>query len=127
MTVARFPVYWLLINTPGPILCATILYTAPGYFRGWRAPLVVLLPFVADAACSIVAGLPVYTALHAPAAGTAVTWAAALLTCAIGLLLLDAFARVIVWRQRTLSAGALEHRDLAFGAVDAQRVAVADH
>jgi hypothetical protein len=126
MTVARFPVYWLLINTPGPILCATILYTVPGYFRGWRAPLVVLVPFVADAACSIVVGLPIYTALHAPAAGGAVTWGAALLSCAIGLLLLDAFARLILWRRRALSAGALHDRDLALAAVDTQRVAVAN-
>jgi hypothetical protein len=127
MTIARFPLYWLLINTPGPLLCATILYAAPGYFRGWRAPLVVLVPFVADAACSIVAGLPIYTALHAPAAGDAVRWGAGLLTCAIGLLLLDAFARVIVWRQGALSGRALDDRDLALAAVDTQRVAVADH
>jgi len=126
MTVARFPLYWLLINTTGPILCAAILYVAQDYFRGWRAPFIVLLPFMADAACSIVVGLPIYTALHAPGAGAVVTWAAALLSCAIGLFLLDAFARLILWRQRQLSARALDDRHLTLRAVDTQRVAVAD-
>ena len=85
MEIFRFPVYWLFINTTGPILCAAILYAIPGYFRGWRAPFLVLLPAAADAACSIVVGLPVYSALHAPGATELVRWGAALLTCAIGL------------------------------------------
>jgi hypothetical protein len=101
MSVARFPLYWLLINTPGPILCAAILYAVPTYFRGWRLAFLPLLPFMTDAACSIVVGLPIYTALHAPSATGLTRWAAALLSCAIGLFLLDALSRWILHTQRT--------------------------
>lgn len=127
MTIARFPLYWLLINTTGPILCAAILYAVPDHFRGWRAPFVVLLPFMADAGCSIVVGLPIYTALHTPDLAGAVVWGAALLSCAIGLFLLDAFARLILWRRRQLSARALHDDDFSLAAVDLQRVPAADH
>ncbi|MEA2168412.1 MAG: hypothetical protein QOF76_1712, partial [Solirubrobacteraceae bacterium] len=90
MSIAGFPLYWLLINTTGPIFCATILFAARDYFTGWRAPLILLVPVVADASCSIAVGLPVYSALHAPGAGGAVRWGGALLSCAIGLVVLDA-------------------------------------
>lgn len=99
MSIARFPLYWLMINTTGPILCAAILYAVPDYFRGYRAPLLLLLPIAADAACSIVVGLPVYSALHAPSATGAVRWAGAALSFLIGLALLDAESRFI--RHRT--------------------------
>src|SRR5262245_38216022 len=102
MEIFRFPLYWLFINAPGPILCAAILYAIPGYFRGWRAPFLILLPAAADAACSIVVGLPVYSALHGPGATELVRWGAALLTCAIGLFLLDGFSRWILARSRAL-------------------------
>jgi hypothetical protein len=95
MSVGGFPLYWLFINTTGPILCAAILFAVPDYFRGWRAPLVVLLPLVTDTACSAAVGLPVYNALHTPNAGAWVTWGGAIASCAIGLVLLDAFARWI--------------------------------
>jgi hypothetical protein len=96
LTVAGFPLYWLMINTTGPVLCAAILFTARDYFRGWRAPLLVLVPVAADAACSIVVGLPVYSALHAPGAAPALRWGGAVLSCLIGLALLDALARYIL-------------------------------
>jgi hypothetical protein len=103
MTIARFPLYWLFINTTGPILCAAILYAVPGYFTGWRRGLIVLLPVVADAGCSIAVGLPVYTALHTPNLGAAGLWAGALLTCFIGLVLLDGLGRWILHRREQLS------------------------
>jgi hypothetical protein len=118
MEIFRFPVYWLFINTTGPILCAAILYAIPGYFRGWRAPFLVLLPAAADAACSIVVGLPVYSSLHAPGASELVRWGAALLTCAIGLFLLDGFSRWILARNRALQ------RDQAVSAPDSGPVVV---
>jgi hypothetical protein len=96
MSIAGFPLYWMLINTTGPILCAAILFGVPGYFSGWRRPLILLLPVVTDAACSIAVGLPVYTTLHAPGATGAMRWGGALASCAIGLILLDAFARWIL-------------------------------
>ncbi len=102
MSIAGFPLYWLLINTTGPILCAAILFAAPGYFRGWRAPLLVLVPVVADAACSIAVGLPVYTVLHTPGVSEPVRWAGALLSCLIGLVILDALARFILNHTRSL-------------------------
>lgn len=103
MTIARFPLYWLFINTTGPVLCAAVLYAVPGYFTGWRRGLLVLLPVVTDAACSIAVGLPVYTVLHTEAVGAPGRWFGALLTCFIGLVLLDAFGRWILHRRQQLS------------------------
>jgi UPF0716 family protein affecting phage T7 exclusion len=102
MTLARFPIYWLFINTTGPVLCAAVLYAVPGYFTGWRRGLLVLLPVVADASCSVAVGLPVYTVLHTEAVGAAGRWFGALLTCFIGLVLLDAFGRWILHRREEL-------------------------
>jgi hypothetical protein len=96
LTVAGFPLYWLMINTTGPVLCAAILFTGREYFRSWRAPLLVLVPVAADAACSIVVGLPVYSALHAPGGPDVLRWGGAALSCLIGLALLDALARYIL-------------------------------
>jgi hypothetical protein len=101
LTIARFPLYWLLINTTGPIFCAAILFAVPQYFTGWRRVLLVLVPVVADASCSIAVGLPVYTTLHAPHVGEAVRWAGALLSIGIGLVILDALSRWILARTAT--------------------------
>ena len=103
MEVARFPIYWLFINTTGPILCAAILFGVPGYFKGWRSPLVLLLPVVTDSACSIAVGLPVYSALHTPDASDLVRWGGAALTVVIGLVLLDGFGRWILARKAALA------------------------
>jgi hypothetical protein len=105
MSVARFPLYWLLINTTGPIFCAAILFGAPGYFAGWRRALLILLPVVADASCSIAVGLPVYTALHAPGASGLVRWCGALVSIGIGLVVLDALSRWILARTAALRGG----------------------
>jgi hypothetical protein len=102
MSVAGFPLYWLFINTTGPILTAAILFAAPHYFRGWRAPLVVFLPLVTDAACSAAVGVPVYNALHVPGAPALITWGGAIASCAIGLVILDGLARWIYAHTREL-------------------------
>lgn len=102
MAVAEFPLYWLFINTTGPILCAAILFALPGYFSGWRAPFLLLLPLVTDAACSVAVGLPVYSVLHTPDADALTRWAGAGASVVIGLFLLDAFSRWILWRKRQL-------------------------
>jgi len=102
MTIARFPVYWLFINTTGPVLCAAVLYAVPSYFTGWRRGLLVLLPVLADASCSIAVGLPVYTVLHTESVGGVGRWFGALLTCFIGLVLLDAFGRWILHTRERL-------------------------
>lgn len=109
VTIARFPVYWLLINTTGPILCAAILFAVPDYFSGWRRPFLLLVPVAADAGCSIVVGLPVYSALHAPHVSELVGWAGACLSIVVGLFILDAESRWILARTAALKrAGASE-------------------
>ncbi|MBB3606105.1 hypothetical protein FHT40_005794 [Mycolicibacterium sp. BK556] len=108
MSIGGFPLYWLFINTTGPILTAAILFAAPNYFRGWRAPLVIFLPLVTDTACSAAVGLPVYNALHTPGAPAWVTWGGALASCAIGMVLLDAMARWIYARTRDLQQHAAD-------------------
>jgi hypothetical protein len=102
MTIARFPLYWLMINTTGPILCAAILFAVPGYFTGIRRPLLILLPVVADASCSIAVGLPVYSALHAPHVSGLVQWLGACLSMLIGVVILDALSRWIMHRTTVL-------------------------
>jgi hypothetical protein len=113
MTIARFPLYWLFINTTGPVLCAAILYAVPKYFTGWRSGLLILLPVVTDSACSIAVGLPVYTALHTEPVGSLGRWAGALLTCFIGMVLLDAFGRWINHRHDQLVAAGAAGRPTA--------------
>jgi len=100
LSIAGFPLYWLMINTTGPVLCAAILYAARDYFTGWRTPFLVLVPVVADAGCSIAVGLPVYSALHAPGATELVRWGGAVLSCVIGMMLLDALARFLDHRTK---------------------------
>jgi hypothetical protein len=100
MSIGGFPVYWLFINTTGPILCAAILFAAPGYFTGWRAALVLFLPLVTDTASSAAVGLPVYNALHTPGASHWLLWGGAIASCAIGLVILDGMARWIYSQTR---------------------------
>lgn len=104
MTIFGFPLYWLMINTPGPILCAALLFACRDYFHGWRKPFLILLPIMTDSACSIAVGLPVYTTLRTPGASEALQWGGALLSCAIGLLLLDALAKFILAQTRKQQA-----------------------
>lgn len=92
MEVFRFPLYWLFNNTPGPILCAAVVLSFRYHFTVWRAPLLVLVPLMTDAACSVVVGLPVYSVLHAPSANDAFRYAGAVGTCALGVFILDALA-----------------------------------
>jgi hypothetical protein len=90
----------------GPRNSAAILFAAPNYFTGWRAALVLFVPLVTDAACSAAVGLPVYNALHVPGAPAWVTWAGALVSCAIGLAILDALARWIYAHTLTMQQAA---------------------
>jgi hypothetical protein len=103
MSIAKFPLYWLMINTTGPLLCAAILFAVPSYFTGIRKPLLILVPVVADASCSIAVGLPVYSALHAPHVSGLVRWLGAALSMLIGLVILDALARWIMYKTSALS------------------------
>jgi hypothetical protein len=88
MEVAGFPVYWIFINAVGPLALAVLLLAAGDTFTGWRTAYLLLLPMVCNAAGSVAVGWPVYSALNA-GAGPLVTWAAAGLTIAIGLAILD--------------------------------------
>jgi len=105
MEILRFPVYWLFINTPGPIMCAAVLFSFRTHFRAWRAPFLVLVPLMTDAACSVVVGLPIYSALHAPSANEPVRWLAALATCAVGIFVLDALGRWFLYADRRQGEG----------------------
>ncbi len=107
MSILGFPLYWLMINTTGPILCAAILFGAGDYFHGWRKPFLVLLPLLTDSACSMAVGLPVYTGLRAPWATDAVRWGGAVLSCLIGLLVLDASAKFILAHTRKRQSAVL--------------------
>jgi hypothetical protein len=89
--VLGFPLYWMFINAGGPMLLATVLLAALQFFRGARLLLVVVLGMLTDIACSTAVGWPIFSALNAQAA-MPVTWAAALLSMALGCLLVQAIA-----------------------------------
>jgi hypothetical protein len=80
--VAGLPLYWFAINIGGPLETALILFVGAQFFRGWRMLLVLPLPMILDAAGSVGAGWPVFSALHAQAS-TPVKYLAALGTLAI--------------------------------------------
>ena len=89
------PLYWLVINASGPLMCVALLLRAPQWFTGWRTGLIVLLPMTTDAMGSIGAGWPIFTALNTPDIAEWVKYAAALLTFGIGLALMDGLSRLI--------------------------------
>jgi hypothetical protein len=103
MSVGHLPLYWLMINTTGPVFCAALLFSAPGYFSGWRRLLIVFVPVAADAGCSIVVGLPVYSVLHAPGSSDLLHWVGASISMVAGLAILDGEAKWILSRTRSLA------------------------
>jgi hypothetical protein len=85
--VAGLPLYWFAINIGGPLETALILFAGARYFRGARMLLLLPLPMILDAASSVGAGWPVFSALHAEASAP-VKYLAALTTMAIAAALL---------------------------------------
>jgi hypothetical protein len=88
LEVAGFPLYWIFINAVGPLALAVLLLAAGDTFTGWRTAHLLFLPMVCNAAGSIAVGWPVYSALKAEA-DPLMSWAAAALTIAIGLAILE--------------------------------------
>lgn len=105
MQIAGFPAYWIFINAVGPLGLAVLLLAAGQVFTGWRAVYLLALPMVCNAAGSIAVGWPVYSALNAQA-GPVITWAAALLTIAIGLAILDLLITYAARKSAEVSASA---------------------
>lgn len=95
MVVLGFPLYWLFINIGGPLMAVAVLQRAPQLFSGWRMLVVPLLPMTADAAGSIAAGWPIFSALNTPDASTGLKYAAALLSIGLGLFIVDGLSRAI--------------------------------
>ena len=88
LQIGGFPVYWILINTAGPLALAVLLLATGDTFDGWRALYLLFLPMMSDAAGSVAVGWPIFSALNAQASAP-VRWLAAALTIAIGLGALD--------------------------------------
>ena len=89
------PLYWLFINIGGPLMVVALLLRAPQLFSGWRLLTLPLLPMTADAAGSIAAGWPIFSALNTPGASAGLKLAAALLTMGLGVLIVDGLAAAI--------------------------------
>jgi hypothetical protein len=100
LQVGGFPVYWIVINTVGPLALAVLLLAAGESFTGWRAVYLLVLPMVCDAAGSVAVGWPIFSALNAQASAP-VQWLAAGLTITVGLAALDL---LIVYAARTSAA-----------------------
>jgi len=113
LQVGGFPVYWIVINTVGPLALAVLLMATGDTFSGWRALYLIFLPMMCDAAGSVAIGWPIFSALNAPATPP-VRWLAAVLTIAIGLATLDLLiayaARISAATQRTIPAPDLSSR-----------------
>jgi len=88
LQIGGFPVYWIVINTVGPLALAVLLMAAGETFTGWRALYLLFLPMMSDAAGSVAVGWPIFSALNAHASAPA-RWLAAALTIAIGFGALD--------------------------------------
>jgi hypothetical protein len=80
--VAGLPMYWFAINIGGPLETALLLFVFAHRFSGPRMLLLLPLPMILDAAGSVGAGWPIFSALHAEAS-TPVKYACALATFAI--------------------------------------------
>ena len=93
------PMYWLFINTLGPLIAVALLLRAPQFFTGWRQVLIPLLPVTTDIAGSVSSGWPIMSALNAPGASTELKWAAATLTILLGLAIMDGLSRLICREQ----------------------------
>lgn len=97
--VLGLPLYWLFINTIGPLIAVALLLRAPQMFSGWRQVLIPLLPMTTDAAGSVICGWPIMSALNTPNASTELKWAAATLTILLGLVVMDGLSRLICVEQ----------------------------
>lgn len=89
------PMYWLFINTLGPLIAVALLLRAPQFFSGWRQWLIPLLPMSTDIAGSVASGWPIMSALNTPGASTELKWAAATLTIFLGLVIMDGLSQLI--------------------------------
>ena len=98
MTVAHLPLYWLFLNVGGPLLAAAVLLAGESLFTGRRMLVAALVPMTSYAAYSVAAGWPIFTALHAPHLAQGFVWGGAVLTIAIGALLLDRLAVFVASR-----------------------------
>ncbi len=108
LQIGGFPVYWIVINTVGPLALAVLLLAAGDTFSGWRALYLPFLPMMFDAAGSVAVGWPIFSALNAHTS-TPVRWLAAALTLAIGLATLDlliAYAAKMSAQERTTAVSA---------------------
>lgn len=89
------PLYWLFINTLGPLIAVALLLRAPQFFSGWRQVLILLLPVTTDIAGSVSSGWPIMSALNTPGASAELKWAAATLTIVLGVVIMDGLSHLI--------------------------------
>ena len=94
MKVAGLPLYWFAINIGGPILTAALVKFTRRWLGGWRVLLLLPVPMVLDAACSVSIGWPIFSALHARSS-MPVKYLAACVTIAMGVALLEITIRFV--------------------------------
>lgn len=87
----RVPFYWLLINSGGPLLTATILHRGWVDLSRWRVLGVLLLPITTEMAATSSTGWPAFIALNHEVPET-VIWAATLSASALALWLFSTLA-----------------------------------
>jgi hypothetical protein len=99
LQVAGLPLYWFAINIGGPLETAVLVLVARRWFTGRRMLLLLPVPMLLDAACSVGMGWPIFSALHAQAS-TPVKYLAALLTLTMGVTMLELTIRFVSERTR---------------------------
>jgi hypothetical protein len=97
LKVAGLPLYWFAINIGAPIVTAVILLVARDLLKGWRMLLLLPVPMVLDAACSVGMGWPIFSALHAQAS-MPVKYLAALASLAMAVTMLELTIRYVASR-----------------------------
>jgi hypothetical protein len=100
LQVAGLPLYWFAINIGGSVETAVILLLGRRWFSGWRLLLLLPVPMLLDAACSVALGWPIFSALHAQAS-MPIKYLAAFVTLAMGVTMLELTIRFVSKRTQS--------------------------
>jgi len=123
MQVAGLPLYWFAINIGGPVLTAlAVLLTRRRLTGWWRVLLLLPVPMVLDAACSVAMGWPIFSALHAQSS-MPVKYLAAFVTLAMGVTLMEVTIRFV--SSRAPASEPARSGELEAPVVDSTRLAFA--
>jgi hypothetical protein len=111
LSIGDFPLYWLVLNSAGPMITAVVIYRFRAALTGARLLLVLPLMPMAYGAFLVAAGFPVFNLLHSNAPQWAIELGA-LTTIALGLSVYWAIMELTAsdgrWRRYYRDAGSAD-------------------